>query len=89
MRCEAEARAASNEGSDDEFTYEDPFIAEGLQSESSESEENTAPVSEVRSGAGRIRLQVAKARRESLKRKLFRAKDEDMRQRRRDRATLF
>jgi hypothetical protein len=43
MQCEAEEKAAQ-EDLNDEFSYEDPFIAEGLSLDSLDSEENDAPV---------------------------------------------
>jgi hypothetical protein len=64
MQCEDE----DNSGSDDET---EPFIAEGLSSSDSRSGSNIAPETTARSN----RLHEARARREQLKRRLFRAKD--------------
>jgi hypothetical protein len=72
MQCEDEER----EGDDSDF--EDPFIAEGLSSSSSDSEIAPQP---PRGNASQRRLHAAKAKREKLKRALFRAKEK----RRRDR----
>jgi hypothetical protein len=72
MQCEDEER----EGDDSDF--EDPFIAEGLASSSSDSKIAPQP---PRGNASQRRLHAAKAKCEKLKRALFRAKEK----RRRDR----
>lgn len=66
MQCEAEERG---EGDSE---YEDPFILEGLSS-GSDSESN-APVPPARQNASQRRVHAAKAKREKLKRALFRHK---------------
>ena len=53
--------------------YEDPFIAEGLLSSSSDDGDNPPP--QLSQNANLQRLQVVKAWREKLKQALFRAKD--------------
>lgn len=78
MQCEAEERARDNLDGDDD---EDPFIAQGLSSDS-DSDTNLNPLSFSQGPISGLRLRKAKARREQLKRRLFRAKDR--RQRRRD-----
>lgn len=85
MRCEAEEGAKDD--SDDSF--EDPFIAEGLSSSSESDEDRSVPISEPRGTGGRVRLLAAKARRESLKRRLLRAKVAHAKQRRDDRAAML
>lgn len=65
--CEDDERRAA-EDSDD--TADDPFIAQGL---SSSSDEDSAPI--AHRAANRTRLQAGKAKREALKRALFRAKE--------------
>jgi hypothetical protein len=64
MQCEEQERGAD---SDDEAVMADPFINEGLSS-TSESEENTGL---AQNGT---RVHVGKAKREELKRRLFKAK---------------
>ena len=65
MQCEAEER---EEGSD----FEDPFIAEGLSSSSSDSD---LPAQPARGNISQRRLHAAKAKHEKLMRALFRAKE--------------
>ncbi|KAJ6538041.1 hypothetical protein B0H19DRAFT_1270413 [Mycena capillaripes] len=64
--------------SDEEAVMADPFIAEGLSS-SSDSSANEAP--RTRGGSNLTRLQTGKAKRESLKRALFKAKERRARHR--------
>ncbi|KAF7359978.1 DDE Tnp4 domain-containing protein [Mycena venus] len=71
MQCEEEERGA---GSDDEGVMADPFIEEGLSSSSSSSG-NEAPAASHQRGRG-TRLQSGKAKREALKRALFKAKEQ-------------
>jgi hypothetical protein len=75
MQCEEEERGDS---SDDEAAMADPFIDEGLSS-SSNSSANEAP--QQRSRGNNPRLQSGKAKRESLKRALFKAKERRMQNR--------
>lgn len=76
MQCEDEER--SNEENAD-TNYKDPFISEGL-SESSDEDVNAGQLPRRAQPTG-VRLQDAKARREELKRILFRAKEKCQRQR--------
>lgn len=76
MQCEAEERARDNSVGDDD---EDPFIAQGLSSDS-DSDTNLNPLSFSQGPISGLRLRKAKARREQLKRRLFRAKDRRQRQ---------
>lgn len=69
MQCEDEEQSDSN-------SDEDPFIAEGL---SSSSESNNSPPPRTHGPVSQQRLQAAKARREKLKRALFRAKEQRQR----------
>ncbi|KAJ7738854.1 hypothetical protein DFH07DRAFT_778917 [Mycena maculata] len=71
MQREAEERGADD---DDEAVMADPFIEEGLSSES-DSEENTRPTQPS------ARVHHGKAKREQLKRRLFRAKERRKRHR--------
>ena len=72
MQCEAEERSARDD-LDSEEDSEDPFIAEGLSSDSdSDSVQNSCSV--LQGPTGGLRLRKAKARREQLKRCLLRAK---------------
>ncbi|KAJ6472990.1 hypothetical protein C8R45DRAFT_907594 [Mycena sanguinolenta] len=70
MQCEEDERG--DEGSDDEGAVADPFIQEGLSSSSSSDNEGLAAPSRQ---LGRTRLQSGKAKREALKRALFKAKE--------------
>ncbi|KAL1937494.1 hypothetical protein VTO73DRAFT_13146 [Trametes versicolor] len=70
MECEAEEREADDDADDD------PFILEGLSSSSSESD-GEAP--SAAASNGHRGLDAAKARREELKRALFRAKEKHAR----------
>ena len=72
MQCKAEER--EDEGSD----FEDPFIAEGLLSSSSDSD---LPAQPARGNINQHRLHAAKAKREKLKRALFHAKEKQRRDR--------
>lgn len=72
MQCEDEER--TEEDSD----FEDPFITEGLSSSSSDSE---LPMRPPRGNVSQRRLHAAKAKREKLKRALFRAKEKRQRDR--------
>lgn len=74
MQCEADERAA------DADIDEDPFIREGLSSDSSDSDRNV-PVA-AHAGRGQ-RLSAAKAKRESLKEHLFHALERRAERRRR------
>jgi hypothetical protein len=67
MQCEDE------EQEDVDSDYEDPFIAEGLSPSSSDSEPTPQP---RRGNISQRRLHAAKAKREKLKRALFRAKEQ-------------
>jgi hypothetical protein len=78
MMCEDEER---EEDPDQDFV--DPFIAEGLSSSDSEDDSNVR-ASHPGPASGR-RLQQGKAKREKLKRALFRAKERRTRQRERRR----
>jgi hypothetical protein len=80
MQCEADERERNN--SDDD---EDPFIAEGLSSDSDSDNENlVAYRTRVLQGpVSGLRLRQARARRDQLKRRLFRAKERRQRQRQR------
>ena len=75
MECEAEEKAAvDNDDGELEFDA-DPFIAEGLSSDSGSSDGDAAAVATGRSAYTRtVGLHAAKAQRESLKQKLFHAK---------------
>ncbi|KAJ7128000.1 hypothetical protein C8R44DRAFT_779150 [Mycena epipterygia] len=77
MQCEDEERGT---GSDDEAAMADPFILEGLSS-SSDSSANEAP--QNRGRGNQTRLQSGKAKRESLKQALFKAKERRARRRER------
>lgn len=79
MQCEDEERGT---GSDDEAAMADPFILEGLSS-SSDSSANEAP--QIRGRGNQTRLQTGKAKRESLKQALFKAKERRVRRRERRR----
>lgn len=81
MQCEADERERNN--SDDE---EDPFIAEGLSSDSDSDNENlVAYRARVLQGlVSGLCLCQARARRDQLKRRLFRAKERRQRQRESD-----
>jgi hypothetical protein len=84
MQREAEEQGAmDNSDSEDE---EDPFIAEGLSSDS-DSDGGLNPCSISQGPVSGLHLRKAKleARREQLKRRLFRAKDRKQRQRDSDR----
>jgi hypothetical protein len=66
MQCEDE------EQEDVDSDFEDPFIAEGLSPSSSDSEPT---LQSHRGNTSQRRLHAAKAKREKLKRALFRAKE--------------
>lgn len=70
MSCEAEERE------DDTWdVMQDPFIAEGLDSDSSDGDENLyAPIPGER--ISQTRLRAARAKRVKLKEKLFRAREQ-------------
>jgi hypothetical protein len=70
MQCEDEERGA---GSDYEGPMADPFIEEGLSSSSSSG--NEAPAASHQRGRA-TRLHSGKAKREALKRALFKAKEQ-------------
>lgn len=71
MQCKAEERAADNSDDEDDV---DPFIAQGLSSDSdSDGHMNVGAL--ARGPVSGLRLRQAKARREQLKWHLFRAKD--------------
>jgi hypothetical protein len=70
MQCE-EDEHMDGDGSE----YEDPFIAEGLLSSSSDDGDNALPLQWPSQNANLQRLWVAKAQWEKLKQALFRAKD--------------
>ena len=72
MQCEEDERM------DDDSEHEDPFIAEGLSSSSSDDD---APLLRPSRNPNLQRLRTAKAQRERLKRALFRAKDRRRQQR--------
>jgi hypothetical protein len=83
MQCEEDERM-DGDGSE----YEDPFIAEGLSSSSSDDDgDNAPPLRRPSQNANLQRLRVAKARREKLKRALFRAKDRRRQRREQDQAS--
>lgn len=65
MQCEADERA------EEDSEYEDPFIAEGLSSDS-DSDGRPPPRN---ANASQVRMHGAKKKREKLKRALFRAKE--------------
>ncbi len=75
MQCEEEERAAC--GADSDAVDEDPFIREGLSSDSSSSSgsEGEEGANVGTRGRTSARLEAAKARREALKRALLRAKE--------------
>ena len=73
MQCEDEERDDANSN------FEDPFIAEGLSP--SDSDSDPAPQRQPRGNASQHRLYAAKAKREKLKRALFRAKEKRRRNR--------
>ena len=73
MQCEDEER------DDADSDFEDPFIAEGLSP--SDSDSDPAPQRLPRGNASQHRLYAAKAKREKLKRALFRAKEKRRRNR--------
>ena len=82
MDCEAEEKVAAADYDDDELGFDyDPFIVEGLSSES-ESSDDGGDVTAARSSGRAVGLHAAKAHREGLKRKLFDAKMKKARQRR-------
>jgi len=68
MQCEDE------EQSDADSDFEDPFIAQGLSLSDSDSD-GPAPQRLPHGNASQHRLYAAKAKREKLKRALFRAKE--------------
>ncbi|KAJ7763541.1 hypothetical protein DFH07DRAFT_956352 [Mycena maculata] len=72
MQCEDEERGPDT---DDEAVMADPFIEEGLSS-SSDSKANAAPLAPAA-----IRGHAGKAKREDLKRRLFKAKERRKRHR--------
>jgi hypothetical protein len=72
MQCEDEQRGPE---SDDDAVMADPFINEGLSSSSSDSDANVAL------GSAGIPVHAGKAKRETLKRRLFRAKERRRRHR--------
>ena len=74
MQCEDEER----EDADSDF--EDPFIAEGISSSDSDSDD-PAPQRLPHGNASQHRLYAAKAKREKLKQALFRAKEKRRRNR--------
>jgi hypothetical protein len=68
MQCEDEEQA------DADSNFEDPFIAQGLSLSDSDSD-GSAPQRLPHGNASQHRLYAAKAKREKLKRALFRAKE--------------
>lgn len=71
MQCEAKEKAELQESDDEDFI--DPFIYEGLSSDS-DSDTGALPIV-TRGSAGTLRLRQGKEKREQLKRRLFRAKE--------------